>query len=381
MKNSRKVLSLLLAVLMVMALVPSVAFAAEGEETGAEVEALDLGEILDPAALLESGIPTYAVYVKNPLGLPAGGAEVVLTEQARLGDGTIGVGKSYVFKANSLGLILIPKDLTGTYTLTATWQSSLLNIKHISLPGLTWSVSIAPDLDLITVFPTPDIKLNYTEHTRYIKGYPDGTVKPNGCLTRAEAAAMLYRVIKPSEFKAGATTKFTDIQGHWAEKEITALASKGIINGVSPTSFDPDATILRRDLFTMIGRMFVREATTDGMIGNIFVDLGEGYYAPFIDLLYNLGLVKGDANANTVRPNDKITRAETAALFNRLLLRQPDSHSCDACDGVIFWPDCAASDWFYADMMEASNSHNYTVELKVLTLDKHLAEVWTSTYN
>ncbi len=375
MKKLSKLLSLLLALLMVVALVPTFAYAVDEDEAAAEVEALDVGE------LLKDGVPCYGVYVKTPMDLPASGAEVVLTEQARLLDGTVGVGKSYVYKANMLGLVLIPKHLTGTYTLTATWQSTLLNIKHISLPGLTWSVSIAPDLDVITVYPIPDIKLNYTDHVRYIKGYPDGTVRPNGCLTRAEAAAMLYRIIKPSEFKGNETSNFADVKGHWAEKEINALASKGIINGTSPTTFDPDATILRQDLFTMVGRMFTREVTTDGLIGDTFVDLGEGYYAPFIRLLYTLGLVKGDANANTVRPADKITRAETAALLNRLLLRSPDKDSSNACEGVIHWPDCSPSDWFYADVMEASNTHNYTLELKVLTLDKHFAEIWTSTNN
>ncbi len=365
MKKSGKLISLFLAVLMVLALAPTFAFAAEAEDS-AEVE-----------ALLPS-LPTYAVYVKNPLGLPAGGAEVVLTEQARLLDGTIGAGKSYVYTANALGLVLIPKDLTGVYTLTATWQSSLMDIKHISVPGLTWSVSIAPDFDTILVFPIPMMNINYADHSRYIQGYPDGTVRPNGCLTRAEAAAMLYRVINPNEFRKAGANPFADCKGHWAEKEIAALASKGVIRGVTSTSFLPNETILRRDLFCMIGRLFVSEFTTDGLIGNIFVDLGNGYYAQSIDLLYNLGLVKGDANANTVRPNDKITRAETAALLNRLLLRQHDAKSGDACKGVINWPDCAKDAWYYADMMEASNSHNYTMELKVLTTGKHFVEVWTS---
>lgn len=353
MKHTRNLLSLLLAALLILTATPLTAFAAQ------------------------DGVPCYAVYVKNPTGLPASNAEVVLTEQAKLLDGTIGVGKSYVYHADALGLVLIPKALTGVYTLSATWESSLLHIKHISLPGLQWSVSIAPDLDLITVFPIPDLKLNYTDHVRYIEGYPDGTVRPNGCLTRAEAAAMLYRVVKPSEFRKDAATSFADIKGHWAEKEISALADKGVIKGTSDTTFDPNAPILRRDLFTMIGRLFTREATFDGPVGTVFVDLGEGYYAPFVQLLYTLGLVQGDT-ANTVRPADKITRAETAALFNRLLLRQPDDQSSETCKNVTAWPDCKPDTWYYADIMEASNTHNYTIELKVLTTGKHLAEVWTS---
>ena len=101
MKKLSKLLSLLLALLMVVALVPTFAYAVDEDEAAAEVEALDVGE------LLKDGVPCYGVYVKTPMDLPASGAEVVLTEQARLLDGTVGVGKSYVYKANMLGLVQI----------------------------------------------------------------------------------------------------------------------------------------------------------------------------------------------------------------------------------------------------------------------------------
>ena len=314
--------------------------------------------------------------MKTPLGLPASGAQLILTEQNKLLDGTIGVGQSYRFTANALGLVLIPKSLTASYTLSATWQSPLLGIKHISLPGLTWSLSIAPDLDLITVFPIPDIGLNLTDHIAYIEGYPDGTVRPTGTLTRAEAAAMIYRIFKPGMLNDTIYEGFTDMKGHWAQKYVSALYNKGIISGTSATTFSPNQPIKRQELFSMIGRMFGEAYTTDGIIGNTFADIGSGYYVRYINLLYTLGLVKGDNDA-TVRPADNITRAETAALLNRLLLRSPDAESSSTVSNAKVWPDNPIGAWYYADIMEASNSHNYTLDVKILTLGKHLVEHWT----
>ena len=377
MKKTNRLLCLLLSLVMVLALLPTMAFAAddaaEAPESDASAEGV-VSDIID--VVVDASIPTYAVYVKNPLGLPASGAQLILTEQNKLLDGTIGAGKSYRFTANALGLDLIPKSLTATYTLSATWQSPLLGVKYISLPGLTWSVSIAPDIDLITVYPIPDIGLNLTDHIAYIEGYPDGTVRPNGTLTRAEAAAMIYRVFKPGMLKEGNLDAFKDMKGHWAQKYVAALAEKGVINGTSATTFSPNTPIKRQELFTMIGRMFGEAYTTDGIIGNTFADIGSGYYVRFINLLYTLGLVKGDNN-NTVRPADNITRAETAALLNRLLLRSPAVESSSTVDNAKVWPDNPVGAWYYADIMEASNSHNYTLDVKVLTLGSHFVEHWT----
>ena len=147
MKKISKLMCLLLSLVMVLALLPTMAFAAEEPQPDAQAESTG-SNIID--VVTDASVPAYAVYVKNPLGLPASGAQLILTEQNKLFDGTIGAGKSYRFTANALGLILIPKSLTATYTLSAAWQSPLLGVKYISLPGLTWSVSIAPDIDLIT---------------------------------------------------------------------------------------------------------------------------------------------------------------------------------------------------------------------------------------
>lgn len=382
MKKSRKLLCVLLALVMVVGLLPGMAFAADVEETEpAEATAVDtetgaeaegIGDIID--AIGGITLPSYTVTVVTNKGVPAVGATITLTDQL--------TGDSVAYTTDFLGTaVLKPKSLTAVYTVSATWTSPILGIKYISLPGLTWSASVKPEWETIKVYPVPNIGLNYTDHTAYVKGYPDGMVRPESNITRAEAAAIIYRIAKPGSFSTAPNTSFVDIKGHWAFTEISALANAGIIKGTSSTTFEPDRSITRGELFTMIGRMFADAYTTDGVIGNIFQDIGSGYFVNYIELLYKLGLVEGDGNG-LVRPTDPITRAETVTLVNRLLLRQPDSESCESCANVKYWPDNPKGAWYYAAIQEATNSHDYTLTVKLnpLTSEELFCEVWTKVY-
>lgn len=382
MKKSRKLLCVLLALVMVVGLLPGMAFAADVEETepaeaaaadtetGAEAEGI--GDIIDVIGGIT--LPSYTVTVVTNKGVPAVGATITLTDQL--------TGDSVAYTTDFLGTaILKPKSLTAVYTVSATWTSPILGIKYISLPGLTWSASVKPEWETIKVYPVPNIGLNYTDHTAYVKGYPDEMVRPESNITRAEAAAIIYRIAKPGSFSTAPNTSFVDIKGHWAFTEISALANAGIIKGTSATTFEPNRSITRGELFTMIGRMFADAYTTDGLIGNIFQDIGSGYFVNYIELLYKLGLVEGDGNG-LVRPTDPITRAETVTLVNRLLLRQPDSESCESCANVKYWPDNPKGAWYYAAIQEATNSHDYTLTVKLnpLTSEELFCEVWTKVY-
>lgn len=382
MKKSRKLLCVLLALVMVVGLLPGMAFAADVEETEpAEATAVDtetgaeaegIGDIID--AIGGITLPSYTVTVVTNKGVPAVGATITLTDQL--------TGDSVAYTTDFLGTaILKPKSLTAVYTVSATWTSPILGIKYISLPGLTWSASVKPEWETIKVYPVPNIGLNYTDHTAYVKGYPDGMVRPESNITRAEAAAIIYRIAKPGSFSTAPNTSFVDIKGHWAFTAISALANAGIIKGTSATTFEPDRSITRGELFTMIGRMFADAYTTDGLIGNIFQDIGSGYFVNYIELLYKLGLVEGDGNG-LVRPTDPIKRAETVTLVNRLLLRQPDSESCESCANVKYWPDNPKGAWYYAAIQEATNSHDYTLTVKLnpFTSEELFCEVWTKVY-
>lgn len=375
MKKSRKLLCILLALVMVVGLLPGMAFAADAEEADAtDAEAAGtIGDIIDVVGGIT--LPTYNVTVVTNKGLLAGGATVTMTDQV--------TGESQVFTTNALGVaVLKPKSLTAIYTVSATWDGYITGIKYVSLPGLTWSASVKPDWDTIKVYPIPNIGLNYTDHTAYMFGYEDGTVRPNGNLTRAEAASMLYYIMDPKSRDNTPYTGFSDVKpGSWYFTQVSALKNAGLIAGTSATTFSPDRTITRAELFTIIGRMFADSYTTDGLIGSIFKDIGAGYFVNYIELLYKLGLVEGDGNG-TVRPEDNITRAEAATLLNKLILRMPDSESGASCSNVKVWPDNQPGAWYYAAIQEATNSHDYTITVKInpFASEEVFCEVWTRVY-
>ncbi len=92
-----------------------------------------------------------------------------------------------------------------------------------------------------------------------IKGYPDGTFKPNNFITRAEFAAIAARF--DDHESTGAVT-FNDIEGHWAEEEVCRAAELGWVNGYPDGSFRPNQDITRAEAMALINRVLVRNPET-----------------------------------------------------------------------------------------------------------------------
>ena len=88
-----------------------------------------------------------------------------------------------------------------------------------------------------------------------ITGYPDGTFRPNANITRAEFAAILSRL---AGVKSSYTASLTDIAGHWAASAISAVSAKGWVTGYPDGSFHPNANITRAEAMAMINRMLGR---------------------------------------------------------------------------------------------------------------------------
>ena len=100
-----------------------------------------------------------------------------------------------------------------------------------------------------------------------IKGYPDGTFKPNNFITRAEFAAIAARF--DDHVSTGAVT-FNDIKGHWAEEEVCRAAELGWVTGYPDGSFRPDQFITRAEAMTLINRVLVRNPeTVDDLLDNM----------------------------------------------------------------------------------------------------------------
>ncbi|NGZ76527.1 InlB B-repeat-containing protein [Saccharibacillus alkalitolerans] len=100
--------------------------------------------------------------------------------------------------------------------------------------------------------------VGYMEQYGIVTGYTDGTFKPDAPVTRAEFAAIASRFDK---LAAGGSVTFTDVpSSYWAGDAIASGAAKGWIKGYTDGTFRPDNLILRSEVVTLVNRMLERSA-------------------------------------------------------------------------------------------------------------------------
>ena len=215
----------------------------------------------------------------------------------------------------------------------------------IALPGVTIKKT------------TP--KLNTSDHFAYVQGYPDGTVKPAGNITRAETAAILFRLMDEGSRKTYYSTKsgFRDVAtGSWYNTYVATLNNAGVITDSSNGYFRPNEAITRAELAAMLANF-----TETAGAANYFNDVSARYWAAnAIAICAKLGWITGYPDGS-FRPDKNVTRAELMAMINRATGRAPKS--ADAfLPGMKTWSDNTADKWYYLDVQEATNSHSYTVK-------------------
>lgn len=214
----------------------------------------------------------------------------------------------------------------------------------------------------ITPIPEPDdspVGLNTEDHVAYIIGYEDGTVRPGANITRAEVATIFFRLLtdETRESYWSQSSGFTDVaSGAWYNNAVSTLTRAGILDGYEDGSFRPNASITRAE-FTKIAVSFFKHA--GGASANPFNDVPDSaWYAEFVKAAAELGLIDGYEDG-TFRPNAPITRAEACAIVNRTLGRAPDKDNLLPEHEMLTWPDNSRDAWYYAQIQEATNSHDY----------------------
>lgn len=229
--------------------------------------------------------------------------------------------------------------------------------------------------------------LNTEDHFSYIVGYAEDyrtgeptdnedlwPVKPNNQITRAEVATIFYRLLEDEVRDEYDTTvnDFSDVSADsWYNQTVSTLASMEIVKGYEDGTFRPNAPITRAEFGAIATRFFAETGATyePGTFSDV---TGDEWYANAIQDAVNLGLIGGYEDG-TVRPNNNITRAEACAIVNRTLGRVPDADHLLPDDVMKTWPDNPESAWFYADMQEATNGHEYSW----ITEDGNEVEEWT----
>ena len=198
--------------------------------------------------------------------------------------------------------------------------------------------------------------LNNDNHFAYIVGYEDGTVRPNANISRAEVAAIFFRLLKDDvrDDNLTANNVFTDVAlGKWYNKSISTMAKIGIVKGRTANTFVPNAAITRAEFASICSR-FDR---SDVEVQSNFNDISGHWAENEIRRAASLGWIQGYTDGS-FKPDQNITRAEAASMINRMLHRLPETVE-DLLDGMIQWPDNQPSDWYYINMQEATNSHDF----------------------
>ena len=200
--------------------------------------------------------------------------------------------------------------------------------------------------------------LNTGDHYAYVMGYPDGTVKPTGDVTRAEVAAILYRVMDADCVKTYETTRcsFSDVvRGDWFNTYVATLENAGVIVDTRTNGkFRPNEAITRAELAAMLAQFADIKSAA-----NSFNDVSARHWASDeIAVCAKMGWINGYPDGS-FRPDATITRAEMMAMINHALDRTPKSVS-DLLSGMKTWSDNANTGaWYYLDVQEATNSHTY----------------------
>lgn len=219
--------------------------------------------------------------------------------------------------------------------------------------------------------------LNRRDHYAYIIGYPDGDVHPQGNITRAEVATIFFRLLRdPVRTQYWSQTNgYSDVPGNkWYNNAISTLSNMGIICGYPDGTFRPDAPITRAEL-TKIAAGFFSDprvaATYDGRFSDVH---GAEWYISYLMTALEEGLIEGYPDGS-FRPNRPITRAETCTIVNRTLGRKPEKDHLLPESDMINWPDNINRNiWYYAQMQEATNSHDY----RWISIGSEACEQWTA---
>ena len=257
-----------------------------------------------------------------------------------------------------------PKDpVNGGYIFDGWYTDKTFRHRYDFSTPLTEDITIYAKWFLI-VLPGVTVKkntpkLNTSDHFAYVQGYPDGTVKPTGNITRAETAAILFRLMDDASRKTYYSTKsgFRDVaSGSWYNTYVATLNNAGVITDSSNGYFRPNEAITRAELAAMLAKF----SETTGA-ANYFNDVSAKYWAAnAIAICAKLGWITGYPDG-TFRPDKNVTRAELMAMINRATGRAPKS--ADAfLPGMKTWIDNTSDKWYYLDVQEATNSHSYTVK-------------------
>ena len=263
---------------------------------------------------------------------------------------------SLTSKRTASGTYEVPTNESATLEYTSANQSS--GTVDFNEPTVSYRVkgsSGGHGGGTVTIPDDVPTGLNGKDHYAYVVGYPDGMVYPQKNITRAEVATIFFRLLKDETREANMTksNSYNDMKdGAWYTCAVSTLSKMGIIKGYEDGSFKPDASISRAEFAAIAARFDPDGDKTPAT----FSDVSSHWAKDEISIAANHGWIKGYEDGS-FKPDQKITRAETMTLVNRVLKRLPETKD-DLHKDMKTWPDNQnESAWFYLAVQEATNSH------------------------
>ncbi len=246
-------------------------------------------------------------------------------------------------------------SVTGDHTFTAQWKRKIPVIPIVPIikpqpvkPVLTGQLLVLDEYD---DNDQGDIKPTET-HLAYIEGYDDGEVKAQRSLTRAEAAAMVTRLAN-LDLSDGSKPDYSDVyEGAWYLPYINATLKHNMLDA-QDGNIRPDDKITRAEFANMLAQI-----DKDNSYVSDFADIKGHKYESQINKIYGNKRIIGYEDGS-FRPDNLLTRAEAATTLNRMFDRVADEIAVKNLQSQVRdFPDMDKSDWFYWEIVEASNSHH-----------------------
>jgi hypothetical protein len=156
-----------------------------------------------------------------------------------------------------------------------------------------------------------------------VEGNPDGTFGASSYLNRAEAAALLWRVLMMGDASEAVSAPFTDVgMGEWYSNDVAALQGLGLVEGNPDGSYQPAENINRAEFLKLAMNVYVYLMSTADMsavsMTNSYVDLDtSAWYAQTVSAATEWGFVEGNSceGGMCFDAGDMITRAEASQIL------------------------------------------------------------------
>lgn len=200
-----------------------------------------------------------------------------------------------------------------------------------------------------------DKKEVVNSHDKYIFGYPDDTIRPDGDMTRAEAIAVVARLQKLDLSDKSAKIYKDTKENLWYNGAINAAFKAGYLLEKEGENVRPNDKITRAELAELISHIDKKNNTVAP-----FEDVKGHKFEAAINQAYGNERIKGYPDG-TFKPDNTITRAEVATMLNKLYDRYPDKNFIDAKQNLVHnYKDMSyKGHWGYYELVEAYHSHTY----------------------